>query len=169
MKRFWGMPDWQKGPDLIDLGTAEYQHRQAIQAAVIEKEPWELILHQLGKYTNLRTSILSMVEEYARVIALFGKREGQNMHNNWRNACIILGFVGCEVEYEGWTGRIDVISFTEQYIQCNIRGTGIPPSGNLDAHILTCTMPDIGFLTEKAPIKLAFDVISRATDYEVRK
>lgn len=168
MKRFWGMPDRQGGPDLIDLATAEYQQRQAIQGAVIENQSWELIFHQVGKYADLRTSILSLAEEYARFIALFGKREGQNMHNIWRSACILLGFVGFEVEYEGWAGRIDMISFTEQYIQCNIRGTGIPPSGSLDVHILTCDMPDIGFLTKKAPIDLALDVLKRATDYKVR-
>ena len=75
------MPDRQGGPDLIDLATAEYQQRQAIQGAVIENQSWELIFHQVGKYANLRTSILLLAKEYARFITLFGKREGQNIYN----------------------------------------------------------------------------------------
>jgi hypothetical protein len=109
-----------------------------------------------------------MAEEYARVIALFGERERLNKHDIWRNACILMGFVGCEVEYDQWTGRIEMISFSEDYILCHIRGIGIPPSGSLDVKILTRDMPGIEFLTKKAPKDIALDVLSRVFDYKVR-
>jgi hypothetical protein len=35
-KWFWRVTEWQEGPDLIDLGTAEFTHRRAIQEAVIK-------------------------------------------------------------------------------------------------------------------------------------
>ncbi len=153
---------------MIDLGTAECFQRRAIERDLINHKPIEQTTFEIARYLELLTSTSELVRQYRRFFTLFGGREGSNLRDVWYNACVIIGAVGCDVQYGEWTGLITAVSFSENYLYTHLRGIGSLPHGNLDVKFGTINLPEFAILVQRTPQKIVADMITRASEYKIK-
>jgi hypothetical protein len=94
------------------------------------------------------------------------RREGPDLRDVWYNACIIFGAIGHDVQYDGWTGLLTAVSFSENYLRTHLRGIGRLPHPNLNSQFQTIHLLEFDILDQKTPQDIATDMINKALKYK---